>query len=284
MNLPDFMIIGAQKCGTTSLHKYLSSHPQIFMPRRPQELHYFDFDENFQKGLLWYAEHFNEALPFQKIGQTSPLYIFLPECSERIFQSSHKTKFIAILRDPVERAYSHYLHQVKKGSETMGFCEAVALEAMRINQNLNSLRQFSYVNRGLYFKQLRRYRDLFTDDNVLVIQSEALRNDPKSVLNNCARFLEVRPFAFEEIERINNATYNRAQAPRSRRLSKFTSKIRGDHPYAAKALDLVNLRNVSKTQLSDDVRLMLVELLDEDVKNLANSTEIDLSLWRNFSE
>ncbi|HUE84637.1 MAG TPA: sulfotransferase [Vicinamibacterales bacterium] len=134
MKLPTFLIGGAQKSGTTTLHHYLSAHPDIFIPRRPQELHFFDFDPNYVRGVHWYASHFTSATPAHRaIGQTSPLYLYAPDAPERIAALLPDVKLIFIRRNPVDRAFSHYWHAIKKGRKTLDFETALAMEDLDRN-------------------------------------------------------------------------------------------------------------------------------------------------------
>ena len=140
MKLPNFLIIGAQRCGTTTLYNQLVSHPDI-SPATTKELHYFDI--NFSKGIQWYKEQFNDE---RIIGEASPYYIFHPLCPKRIFDIIPEVKIIVLLRNPVERAYSHYWHEIRLGKENLSFEDAISEESSRIKNE--SKKRSSY--RGSY--------------------------------------------------------------------------------------------------------------------------------------
>jgi len=121
MGLPDFIIIGAMKSGTTTLHNILRQHSQIFLPPE-KEIHYFDIDKNYTKGLDYYASFFNDAKRYQLIGEITPRYIWNSQIAQRIAKDlGTKTKLIAILRNPADRAFSHYKMNILNKSEKRSF-------------------------------------------------------------------------------------------------------------------------------------------------------------------
>ena len=122
MTKPNFLIIGAQRCGTTSLYNYLIQHPQI-VPSSKKEVHFFDL--NFHLGQSWYEKHFPEVSDNILTGEASPYYIFHPLCPKRIFDYDPSVKLIVILRNPIDRAYSHYRHIVRLGHEPLKFEDAL---------------------------------------------------------------------------------------------------------------------------------------------------------------
>ncbi|MFO7955055.1 sulfotransferase family protein [Thioalkalivibrio sp.] len=133
--LPDFIIIGAQKSGTTSLYAYLSQHPQLF-PSSTKEVHFFDGGldpsvDTFKKGMPWYRAHFplrKNMGANQRTFEASPLYIFNPLAPERIANVVPNVKIIALLRNPTERAISHFFHERRRGREPLAIDEALEKE------------------------------------------------------------------------------------------------------------------------------------------------------------
>ena len=200
--LPNFIIIGAQKAGTTSLYHYLGSHPQITMSSK-KEVHYFDL--NFSKGENWYRTHFPFAKSLGKetiIGESSPYYLVHPHAPLRIHKLLPTIKLIVLLRNPVERAISHYFHEKKKGRESLPIMEAMAIEEERIslewkrmveNSSYHSatFRSRSYKRRGMYLSQLKRYFQYFSKEQLLIVDSEGFFENPKRVLKKIYRFLLV---------------------------------------------------------------------------------------------
>lgn len=205
--VPDFMIIGAQKSGTTSLFYYLSQHPQI-IPSYRKEVHFFDGGLNpnidtFNKGEAWYRSHFPLKRNIdnkQKVFEASPLYIFNPLAPQRISAIVPNVKLIAILRNPVERAISHYFHEKRKNREPLSIMEALRSEEEQLGPVLEKqdykndiFTHHSYKSRGLYHEQLKRYLNYFPMNNILVINSDTLFRQPHDTLRRVFDFIDVDP-------------------------------------------------------------------------------------------
>jgi hypothetical protein len=213
--LPDFLIIGTQRGGTTSLYNYLSAHPKIALARQ-KEVHYFSV--NYEKGLDWYESFFPRTRGLRRriTGEASPYYIFHPHSPARVKQLLPDVKIIALLREPVGRAFSHYRHEVNMGEEPLSFEEAVAREDQRIAPDVERLaidplyeahahRNYSYIARGRYIEQLRLWTRFFPLDQMLVLRSEDLFADPGSVYAETVRFLELPGHDLGSYERYNAA-------------------------------------------------------------------------------
>lgn len=203
--LPEFLIIGAQKSGSSSLHHYLSQHRQL-SASYGKEVHFFDGGlkpniDNFKKGLSWYRSNFprtNTIGHQSKSFESSPLYLFNPIVPKRIFDTIPKVKLIAILRNPTERAISHYFHEKKLGYESLPIMDAFLAEEERLRPVLErqeykhtSFIHFSYKSRGLYYDQLKRYLQYFSIRNMLIINSDSFFTDPESTLRRVFRFIGV---------------------------------------------------------------------------------------------
>lgn len=190
MRLPDFLIIGAMKAGTTSLAKYLKSHPDVFMARE-KEVHFFDL--NHEQGLEWYAAHFAAARAQQKIGEATPIYMYDPATFERLANALPETKLITVLRNPVDRAYSHYWHQVEhRGEETLLFEAALAAEPDRLARSKGfEAAQWAYVARGRYAEQLERVFRRYPREQVLVLRFEDLIDRTVETLRRVCRHIGV---------------------------------------------------------------------------------------------
>jgi hypothetical protein len=202
---PSFIIIGAQKSGTTSLFFYLSQHPQI-TPSCKKEVHFFDGGinpnvDNFNKGEPWYRSHFplkRNISNNQKVFEASPLYIFNPLSPGRISELTPEVKLIAVLRNPVERAISHYFHEKRNGRELLPIMKALQSEEERLspvikNQDYKSaiFREQSYKTRGLYHEQLKRYSNYFPMSNILVLNSDTFFTQPNDTLRRVFEFVGV---------------------------------------------------------------------------------------------
>ena len=210
---PDFLIIGAQKAGTTSLHEHLCAHPRV-AGAPEKEVHYFD--NQHARGAQWYLSRFpSRARLFLRglraggrvaCGESTPMYLFHPLAPQRIAELLPDARLIVLLRDPVQRAYSHYRHNRREGWEPLPFEEAIAREPERLQPALDSLRAdpdrldtrlhaFSYLARGRYLEQLLRYEALFPRERILILSSEEYFSDPQRVYAETLRFLGLPPFA-----------------------------------------------------------------------------------------
>ncbi|WP_249370119.1 sulfotransferase [Acaryochloris marina] len=224
-NLPDFMIIGAQKSGTSSLYYYLSQHSQI-SPSYVKEVHFFDgglkpdFD-NFKQGQSWYLSHFPRAgktVKNQKTFDSSPLYIFNPIVPKRISEIIPKAKLIAILRNPTERAISHYFYEKKLGYESLPIMDALLAEEERLKPILEqqdykhtNFIHFSYKSRGHYYDQIKRYLNYFSMSNILFINSAMLFSHPEITLRRVFNFIGVDDDFFVKDLHACNVSQNRTK-------------------------------------------------------------------------
>ena len=188
MTLPNFVIAGVQKAGTSTLAATLRTHRNIFMAR-PKELHFFD--RHFDRGLEWYAEQFPVKRMHKVVGEATPSYLFEPSIRERMHQTLPEARIIVSLREPVSRAYSHYWHQRRKGNEhTESFEEALEREAERRAAEDVRLRvRHAYLARGFYLEQLQALTDLYGRDRVHVLLFEDLLEDRIPTLRRILGFL-----------------------------------------------------------------------------------------------
>jgi hypothetical protein len=221
--LPDFVIVGAQKAGTTSLYAYLRAHPNV-LPAAFKEVHFFDTCE-WDAGPEAYRANFplkvHMALARRLsrrpviTGEATPYYLYHPLAAERLAATAPDAKIIILLRDPVERALSHYWHEVRGKRETLPIREALQAEEARLRGREDALvggeppcqhldhRNFSYRARSRYSAQVARYLELFPADHVLVLQSEKLFGDDPDAKAQLADFLGLppltRPFVAENV-------------------------------------------------------------------------------------
>jgi hypothetical protein len=223
--LPDFVIIGAQRSGTTSLFKYLSAHPDIY-PAVFKEVHFFD--RFFNRGVSWYRSFFPLALQHRYVthvqerafltGEATPYYLFHPHAAERMAGLLPHVKLIVILRNPVDRAYSQYYHEVKRGLESVSFDEALHRERKILNIEQETLeadpayhsalhQNHAYLARGRYVEQLQVWRRHFPREQLLVLQSEAFYSDPTAVVARVVSFLGLPPFRLGELTKYNEIQY-----------------------------------------------------------------------------
>ncbi len=209
--LPEFLIVGTQRGGTTSLHRYLSQHPGVLPARLTKGVHWFD--AAFDKPESWYRANFPTEVARRRArrrlgyppvaGESSPYYLFHPHVPARIASVMPDVRLIAVLRDPVARAWSHYQHNVARGMEALSFAAALDAEPERLAGAEQRLadpshidlghRHGSYVARGRYVEQLARYSSHFDDDQMLVLFTEDLDRDPGTALARVHAFLGLPP-------------------------------------------------------------------------------------------
>lgn len=187
--LPDFLGVGTQKGGTTSLYHWLNVHPQVFLPEC-KEVHYFDLNSN--QPIDWYAKHFQDAKSIQKCGEITPFYLFHPNAAERIFNAIPDVKIIVLLRDPADRAISQIFHSRERGYENLTPKKALEAEKSRLEKgSIESMQKHSYISRSMYLIQLERYEKLFKKDQILVLKSEDMFQNHKEFWIKIQNFLEL---------------------------------------------------------------------------------------------
>lgn len=187
----DFIVAGAQKSGTTALHYQLERHPQIALPDK-EELHFFDDEERFAKGVNYQDLHDSFRPPSRAVaaGESTPAYLYWRPAMERIWSYSKNIKLIILLRNPVDRAFSHWNMQRERGYDTLDFLDAIKAEEQRQKEvaPLQS-RRFSYVGRGLYGEQLERVFEYFPRQQIKVVRSDDLRGNFSDVMNAIFNFV-----------------------------------------------------------------------------------------------
>ena len=237
---PDFAIVGAQRCGTTSLFRALAKHRAI-MPNviNAKGIHYFD--TSYHKSAEWYMAHFASQAQRDKhaesvghkavVGEASPYYLYHPAGAERMAQTIPNAKLVVLLRNPVKRAISHHLHMVWEGHEPVkDINEALDLEAERlegIEPRLVAERSFvsrphqhfSYMARGHYASQLERLFTHFKRENVLVMSAEKLISDSKSGLATIQSFIGLEPDPAIDLEKRNASAKFEPQPETLKRLA-----------------------------------------------------------------
>jgi len=215
MTKPNFLIIGAQRCGTTSMYNYLIQNPRI-NSASSKEIHFFD--NNFQKGLEWYLKQFPPEDSQIITGEATPYYIFHPLAPERISKNFPKVKIIILLRDPIKRAYSHYWHEKRLGFEKLSFVDAIKEETKRLEGEVEKIledkkyysfnhQNYSYLKRGIYWEQIDRWYKLFPKENFCIIRSEDFYEKPQEIVNKTEIFLNVPIYSRRNFETFNKGDY-----------------------------------------------------------------------------
>jgi sulfotransferase family protein len=221
--LPDFLIIGGQRCGTTSLFNYMIEHPCI-VSASTKEVHYFD--THYRRGVNWYKAHFptvacryymtrvkqSECLT----GEATPYYLFHPSAPKRICELIPRVKLIVLLRNPVDRAFSHHLHALRSKVETLPFEEALRREEERLKGEEEKIisdeeyysfnhQHYSYLARGLYLRQIQNVLAYFPKDQLLVECSEELYAVPPKTLQRVYEFLNLSDWELDKYEKFYSA-------------------------------------------------------------------------------
>ena len=191
MPLPTMLVAGVQKSGTGTMRTALGLHPQILMTRQ-KELHFFD--RHFDRGVEWYESQFTPNRRQIQFGEATPDYLYDREARERMAATLPDAKFIVILRDPVDRAYSHFWHTGRKGWEDKTFEEALELEPERIaTPVLEERSRYSYVDRGRYIDQLVDLAARHDRSLIHVVLLDDLKVDQAAALETLFKFLDVDP-------------------------------------------------------------------------------------------
>ena len=207
--LPDFVIIGGQRCGTTSLYNYLIAHPRV-VPAFIKETHFFT--KHYRKGMNWYRanfplswyKHYAQRRDDQSAlsGEATPYYLFYPHPARRAAAVIPDSKIIALLRNPVDRAYSHYHHAIRQGLETLSFEDALQREQSELPDETKKVvgnadyqsavhQAYSYLARGIYVDQLECWYQYFDRQQILVLKTEDLSEHPNETLERVSEFLNL---------------------------------------------------------------------------------------------
>ena len=298
MTMPNFLIIGAAKAGTTSLYEYLKMHPQVYMSPRKETRFFAVYQENlnfqgpgdltryyFVKDLETYRALFDGVTDEIAIGEASPWYLYLPKAAERIKQHIPNVKLIAILREPVARAYSHFWHSIRENIEPItDFSQAMAAETERIENNWSQ--HWHYRQRGFYYAQLKYYYDLFKPEQIKVCLYDDLVSDPITLMQDIYRFLGVDDTFIPNTDK----KYNVGAIPKNKTVAKL---LKRSHPLKNVLSTLIpsqkirqqikeNLLNLNlrpKPSLQPEVRRKFLAEYREDILKLQDLLQRDLSMW-----
>lgn len=299
--LPNFLVIGAAKAGTTSLWDFLRAHPQVYMPANVKETNYFlmggapaDFrgpgdEEGLNRVAVTdprlYEGLFAGATDQVAVGEVSPFYMSDPEIPRRIRASIPGAKLVAILRNPVDRAFSSYLHLVRDGRETLGFAAALRREDERAAAHWEPL--WRYKGLGLYHRHLSPYFELFDRRRIRIYLFEELIEDKQATLADLMQFLGIDAGVEIEFKKINSAAH--VTLTRNRLIDDLVFKDNIVKRVAKRLLptdsvrrarDLLVGRNTYKPKMSASVRRALESYFSEDIRELERLIDRDLSRWK----
>ncbi len=208
-SLPDFVIVGSTRCGSTSMYEYLVRHPCI-APAVRKEVHFFD--NHYGKGLAWYRSQFPSLVYGKALfsslnrvfvtGESTPYYLYHPHAAARMASVLPGAKLIALLRDPVDRAYGDYINKVARGFEGLDFEQALDAEQERMKGEIEKMAEDNayysfthqhntYLSKGIYVDQLTRWLRYFSREQLCILRSEDLYADPLAVTRQVTNFLEL---------------------------------------------------------------------------------------------
>lgn len=299
MTMPNFLIIGAAKSGTSALYQYLRQHPDVFMSPR-KETHFFAFENRDPNTngigdtipdaithIEDYRALFSQVTTEKAIGEASPTYIYIPYAAERIKYHIPNARMIILLRNPVDRAYSAYMHLVRDGRESISnFAEALEQESYRIANNWGPI--WHYKAGGLYYKQVRYYFDMFDLSQFKIYLHEDLNNQPKTVLQDSFQFIGVD----DQWEPDVSFRVNVSGKPKNKLLQqtmhyfflqpnpvRFASRKFIPEIMRWRFTSAMRNRNLEKTGVPEQFRLNLIDYFREDIIQLQELIKRDLSAW-----
>ncbi|MEM9773219.1 MAG: sulfotransferase [Chloroflexota bacterium] len=282
---PNTLVVGAPRCGTTSIFQYLRQHPDIYLPVR-KELHYFTYQrlqENCNgpgdMGVLEtlcetkeeYFSHYKQVQNEKIICEISPSYLYYSDISQRLKAELGDIKIIVSLRDPVEKAYSQYMHLVRLNLEELDFYSALIQEKDRANKNWGDI--WRYAESSLYADRVSDYIKMFGQENVHVTFLENFIQDPVNAIQRIFQFLEVDTELIPDMR-----VYNKSGKPRSKIVGQFFARpnplknlIKGVVPEKIRVplrLAILNWNSLEKEEISPEAKALLMAYFREDTAKL----------------
>jgi hypothetical protein len=264
-SLPNLIVIGAMKCGTSSLHQYLNLHPQIQMSQF-KELDFFIQEKNWNKGIDWYRSNFSQSADI--IGESSPNYTkrhVFREVPARMSSSIPDAKLIYIVRDPIKRIISHYTHQYIDRCEHLTISEALA-----------DLENNHYIKSSFYYWQMEHFLDYYSPDKILVISLEDLSQSPEQTLSQVFDFLKVDSSFKHTI--FDHAFHQTKQKKRLSTLGKQVANLPAGYRFINMFSSLFN-EKLNNPIIEQDILKRIKDILQEDVNQLRAFTGNDFANW-----
>ncbi len=282
---PNFFIVGAPRCGTTSLHEYLKKIPRVFMSKIKEPEYFSPNSFKMNQTLPIYDKKeylalFQEIKDELAIGESSTSYLEDPESPQLIHKVVPNARIIVLLRDPIERAYSHYLIHVRYNFEKQSFHDALG----KILKRYDPLTSNHYLHAGLYSKQILRYINTFGKKNIKILIFEEFIQNKRKAVQEVLSFLEI----VHNLKDINNDAFNISELPKgkfankilhSKKIKKIAGKLIPDDTRQIFKEKL--LLSKEKPQIMKEDRNILRDFFKDDVKELKNILDRDLP-WLNF--
>lgn len=310
---PNFFMVGAAKSGTTSLYKYLKQHPEIYFSPIKEPNYFSDdidiskFSPAYKKNTFLktgkyfkqqelhelplafvrkkdhYARLFEKSNRYKIRGEASTSYLYSKTAAENIYNYNRESKIIVILRNPMERAFSHYLMAVRYGYTSLNLKEAVIQDRNKENKGWGISELF--VELGLYHDQLKRYFDIFPKKQILVLFFDDLKADAQKIVNRCCHFLELEEFRLK-----NQNAYNTKESPKNIKLnylltrSGLKNRFKQFLSQAAKERLSQAFYTKSKLKLDKDDFDFLLDFYQEDIQKTAGLLNKNLDEWLKFEK
>lgn len=291
--LPNFFILGIQKAGTTTLYEVLARHPDVFFPFH-KETYFFSNEDIYRNGIDFYSnEYFKDSEDYTVRGEATPFYLTSDDAAARICQHlGHLSpKFVVILRNPVQRAYSAYWHSVRRQREHLSFEDAIKQESSRVAAlraaGKRWWRDFAYVENGRYARQLESYWRLFPRERFCILLTEDLRDDPGRQFKRILDFLDLKEAAQLDVR----ARGNTSVQPRLRLLERMRAAdapllhaVRRAMPHLVRGalrrqLHRVNMKRFEPPPMSEATASYLLQTYRRDNERLMELLDRDLSHW-----
>jgi len=284
--LPNFLIVGAARCGTTYLDRLLRQHPQVYLPPGQKELNFFTHEPAIIKAQLHnYRTYYEQVDGQPAVGEISPSTMLFETAAQGIANHLDQVRLIFLLRNPVNRAYSDYHLQISMGREYLTFPDALKVEAERVQKNRVARLHYSYAGRGFYMRQIEGFLDIFPPENMHFMISENFYEDPAGELARLCRFLGIDenfPFELEVLRyhallpRFNKLyrtlVWMRIKGANTRGLSRLAR-------LAFKIFNMIPKVNQPYPPLPDHIYQGLQARFATDKKALASFLATDLSQW-----
>lgn len=268
---PDFLIIGGMKCGTSSLHYYLSLHPEVQMSK-DKDIHFFSKMEIFKQGLQFYNDYFNENNLLK--GESSVSYTVYPSYPDTVKNIYNTlgvgTKFIYVVRDPIERIISHYIHNLSAGRTKL-----------KLNAFVENMKPDShYLNTSRYYQQISEYLRYYDKNNILIISTENLKNQRQKTLQSVFDFLHVEPTFYDD--QYNQVKHKSAEKLIYNKFGKWVGKTRliwrykNKIPFTGKKIQIESL--------SDENLKRLQDFLNDDIEKFKIFTNCEFPEWKTYNK
>jgi hypothetical protein len=286
MNLPNFILIGVQKAGTTSLYDWIAQHPDVYGPKGMKDFPFFCNDEYYKNGLKWFSKFFRDHHGEKIIFHGYVNHIYNNMSAQRIYDYKKDIKLLLILRNPIERAYSAFWYMRKIGIETLKtFEEAIDIEDKRKSGNYRERNNLTYIDHGFYYKQLMNFYKFFSKSQIFIAFFEDIKENRENLIKKIYNFLEVD----ENFVPLFNVE-NPSGVPRIGLIQRILSKKIAP-PYIKDLIPLdkrilikdflmnLNVKKVNYSPIKLETKRNLINTYRDEILRLEDLLGIDLSGW-----